>query len=213
MQPHLQQADSGLAGEVDNIIRRRHVGREARIKALGWLVVLGLALICVDRGVVFVADAYDVAMDSSTEHTVGGGLDQGPHRPAETRNPSLREHLSLDRRTVVFFLCLSLFIGCSLLRRDWARDMERAFLSPASRCTFALAAVWVFLAGPLGPLIGSYMLYLLLSPKGSMVFSERYAEAITRTPGIEPTRSPLVLVLSGVLVIGLLHVAAWLLVF
>ena len=64
---------------------------------------------------------------------------------------------------------------------------------------------------PLGTLLNGYILYLLFSKKGTMVFSDEYKRVIELTPGIKYRTSivvwiflGLLLVLLGVAVFGLL---------
>lgn len=57
---------------------------------------------------------------------------------------------------------------------------------------------------PVGTLLNGYMLYLLLSAKGKVVFSERYAEVRGLTPEIRPRTSIVVWVVLGLLVLVIL---------
>ncbi|MBN1910865.1 MAG: hypothetical protein JW818_14060, partial [Pirellulales bacterium] len=52
----------------------------------------------------------------------------------------------------------------------------------------------------LGLLINAYILYLLFSSKGSMVFSSEYQDIIARTPHIRYRVSPIIWILFGLLV-------------
>ena len=52
----------------------------------------------------------------------------------------------------------------------------------------------------MGTLIGFYMLYLLLSKKGTMVFSPEYKEIIAQTPHMKYKTSPVVWIALGLIV-------------
>lgn len=54
-----------------------------------------------------------------------------------------------------------------------------------ARITATLFAGLGLLAFPIGTLINGYILYLLLSAKGKMVFSDEYREVIRQTPDIK----------------------------
>lgn len=66
------------------------------------------------------------------------------------------------------------------------------------------------LAFPIGTIINGYVLYLLFSEKGSMVFSAEYQEIVAATPHIKYKTSIVVWVLIGlvVLVLGIIAFAA-----
>jgi hypothetical protein len=54
---------------------------------------------------------------------------------------------------------------------------------------------------PIGTLINAYILYLLFSAKGKMVFSDEYREVIEHTPHIQYRTSIVVWILVGLLVV------------
>ena len=68
------------------------------------------------------------------------------------------------------------------------------------------------LAVPIGTLINAYVLYLIFSKKGKMVFSDEYREVMEQTPHIKYRTSILVWVLLGLVValIGFVLIAAYL---
>ena len=61
---------------------------------------------------------------------------------------------------------------------------------------------------PIGTLISGYILWLLHSEKGKMVFSEEYAEIVEATPEVKYKTSILVWILLGLLILGLLAAMA-----
>lgn len=77
--------------------------------------------------------------------------------------------------------------GLRRLRR-WAKPIAVVF------------SIIGLLAVPLGTIISGYILYLLLSRKGSVVFSDHYQHVIAKTPEIRYKSSLLVLVLLAVLI-------------
>lgn len=81
-------------------------------------------------------------------------------------------------------------------------------LRSAIRIPVVLVSVLGLLAFPIGTLINAYILWLILSRKGQMVFSEEYRQVIQQTPHIKYRTSLLswlVLILFlGLLTVGLL---------
>lgn len=101
----------------------------------------------------------------------------------------LRETMPMVMLAVGFALCIFGFsVGGGLRRlRPWTRTVATV-----------LAAIGSLLF-PVGTIINAYVLYLLLSTKGSMVFSERYQEIIVVTPHIRYKTSPVIYVLLGLM--------------
>lgn len=101
-----------------------------------------------------------------------------------------------------FLLALSvaqILVGTGLRRlRRWARIP-----------TGILAGVGL-LGIPIGTLINGYILYLIFSKKGAMVFSDQYQAAIAQTPHIKYRTSKLIWILLGLvlLVIALAIIGA-----
>lgn len=62
---------------------------------------------------------------------------------------------------------------------------------------FSILGLFAF---PLGTIISGYILYLLLSHKGGIVFSDHYHQVIARTPEIKYKSSFLVLLLLAILI-------------
>ncbi len=76
-------------------------------------------------------------------------------------------------------------------------------LNPKARTPATIFAILGLLGFPFGTLINGYILYLLRSKKGDMVFSESYREVITATPHIKYKTSIAIWILLGVLVLFL----------
>ncbi len=95
--------------------------------------------------------------------------------------------------TSLFYLGLSILL-CAVaigLRglQTWARYIAVGY------------SVLGLLAIPIGTLINAYFLYLLLSEKGKVVFSDEYKEVIRQTPEIKYKTPVLVLLLAIVLIV------------
>ena len=76
-------------------------------------------------------------------------------------------------------------------------------LNPKARTPATLFAVLGLLGFPFGTLINGYILYLLRSKKGEMVFSESYHEVMAATPQIKYKVSIVIWILVGLLVLML----------
>jgi hypothetical protein len=75
-------------------------------------------------------------------------------------------------------------------------------LRPWARITATILAVIGLLGFPIGTLINAYFLWLLLSAKGSMVFSKEYKEIIALTPHVKYRTSWIVLGVLILLIVG-----------
>jgi hypothetical protein len=108
--------------------------------------------------------------------------------------------LRRDAEAAIFSVvcgCLLLFVG--IVQVATAFGIRR--LEPWARTIATILSVFYLLAIPVGPFIGGYCLYLLLSQKGAVVFSEEYKRVIEQTPHIRYKTSVVVVVLVAVLVI------------
>lgn len=77
-------------------------------------------------------------------------------------------------------------------------------LKPWARIVAGIFSGIGLLGFPLGTLINGYILYLLFSQKGKMVFSEEYQEVIAQTPHIKYRTSIVVWIFLGLVVFLLL---------
>jgi hypothetical protein len=180
---------TGLDADLAEVeaIRRAHLGHEASIQSVGSLHYLGAIL-----GVLSLA----------------GGLAWG--------DPALRS--SVGRTIMVVFYLFAIALNFALgygLRslKPWARWTETALLS--IQMVTLIVGVMGALALGIPPLmlgylvmglIVGYILYLLLSPKGSVVFSPAYKEIIARTPHIK-YRTSLILKIVLALFVSLIGMA------
>lgn len=92
--------------------------------------------------------------------------------------------------------CLFLFVG--IVQVATAFGIRR--LEPWARTIATILSVFYLLAIPIGTLISIYCLYLLLSQKGAVVFSEEYKRVIDQTPHVRYKTSVVVIVLVVLLV-------------
>lgn len=76
-------------------------------------------------------------------------------------------------------------------------------LQPKVRGIAAGLAALGLLSFPVGTLINGYILYLLLSAKGKMVFSSEYGEVIAATPHIKYRTSIIIWIFVALIVLGI----------
>jgi hypothetical protein len=79
-------------------------------------------------------------------------------------------------------------------------------LKPWSRIAGAVISFFGLLFFPIGTIANGYFLYLLLSKKGSMVFSDHYQNVISATPGMKykTSRAAWIVLVAFLMVVGLL---------
>jgi hypothetical protein len=77
-------------------------------------------------------------------------------------------------------------------------------LDPKIKVIGTILAAIGLLSFPIGTLINAYVLYLIHSQKGKMVFSEEYRQVIQATPNIKYKMSLVVVVLLAILVFAIL---------
>ncbi|MEM9411900.1 MAG: hypothetical protein AAGA30_12345 [Planctomycetota bacterium] len=102
--------------------------------------------------------------------------------------------------TSLFFMAIAVF------QLSVAYGLRR--LHRLARIGGTILSVFSLLSIPIGTIIGGYMLYLLWSKKGQIVFSDRYWQVIRETPHIR-YKTPLVIrilvwMLVSIILIGLL---------
>lgn len=151
-------------------VRRRYLSHEASIKSIGVLFLLG--------GLLGLALGW-IAMGIS----VMGGPPK-PNQPPET---------------AVRFLAFGL-IALLLSVGQLVAAVGLRALKLWSRIPAAILAGIGLLGFPLGTLINGYVLYLLLSAKGTMVFSPQYQNVMAQTKHIKYKTSIIVWIFLGILV-------------
>ncbi len=157
-------------------VRRAHIKHEASVKGLGALVIFG-AFCFIVAGVAF------LAMGS-----VGIFGNQNSDNPFQG-TAGLIGGFVAAMMGVFFF-----FVGRGLRRlQPWARWSETVV------CVLSLISYGLQF-NPIGLLFSLYFLYLLLSAKGSMVFSQEYKEVIAKTPYIRYQTSLIVKIFLGIFI-------------
>ena len=169
-------------------IRRAHIGHEASIRSLGMLHYLGAF--------------FGVLACGMMLFLLLGGV---PGGPADRIGRMLFGGLVVGYSLAT---ALNVALGHGLRGlRPWARWTE-TFLLSLQVIFVVLVSIGALLTGEfaeiapslIGMLIVGYLLYLLLSEKGSMVFSPAYKEIIARTPHIKYRTSLIVKIALVVLV-------------
>jgi hypothetical protein len=165
--PELSNAIQSHASDAESI-RRTYLSHEASVKSIGTLYYLGGFF-----GLII-----------STIYTVGGvyAIVNPPTNESEVR--AMGGFMLVLGIVLLGFSCLQLWSAWGVRRLD-----------PKARIGASIVALFGLLGIPLGTLISAYFLYLLLSKKGSYVFSDAYKEVIAQTPHIRYKTSCLVWVL------------------
>lgn len=193
---------TGLGADGDlteaEVIRRAHIGHEASVRSLGSLHYLGAVFGLIGSvGMLFM---------------LFGGMSGGAAEPGG--------RMLLGGLLILYFgmTALNFALGKGLRGlKPWARWTDTALLS--LQAIFAvLGSINALITGQfpamipslIGLLIVGYILYLLLSQKGTVVFSPAYKEIIARTPHIKYRTSLLLKIVLALLVamIGLMIVGA-----
>ena len=153
-------------------VRKAHLSHEASVQSFGCLYFLGAAVLLMSGVVILITGI------SAMGNAAGADPDFGPG----------------------FFLALGpIYILVGGLQ-FWVAAGLRS-LTKVGRIGGTIFGI-IGLAGiPIGTLISGYLLYLLWSRKGTMVFSERYREVINATPEIKYKTSIVVWVLLGLILI------------
>jgi hypothetical protein len=155
-------------------IRRRHLNHEASVKSIGHLHYLGVIL--------FIFGAAGVLVQ---RYRMG---------PPEAGPEAVPLVFLIVYFAVVISLNLVMGVGLTGLK-TWARWVEVVLTILSLLYCILAAVVFALHGGPaaigVGPplffmaIFGIYILYLLLSKKGSMVFSPEYREIIQVTPHVK----------------------------
>ena len=160
----------GFESDVESY-RRRYLSHEASIKSIGFLYLIPGALMLV----FFVAMAGVAAVSLVVD---GNGM-QG-------------------MGLVEAALMVGLYGGLGVAQIYTGLGLRRFKI--AARRLATVFSVFGLLIFPFGTLINGYILYLLQSQKGKVVFSESYQDAIRRTPHIKYQTSLIVKVLVVILI-------------
>jgi len=159
------------------LIRTSHLSHEANIQGIGCLYLLGgiggllLSLFYFGTGIAMLSNMVPAGPGGPQVDTVGPGI------------------MLLGFAVVVLAIsCLQLYAG---------RSMQT--LNASGKIPAVIISVIGLLGFPCGTMISAFALYLLLSPKGEMVYSPQYKEIVQATPHIRYKTSIIVWILLFIL--------------
>ncbi len=175
LNPYAPTVDVGAAVDESDVevFRNHYLKHEASIKSLGLLYLI-------PGGFLLVGGVVALALALISLVTAGAGFQTADQVAGLLIGICLYGGLGT----------LYCYTGIGL-RRFW----------PSARIIGSIFSVLGLLAVPIGTLISGYFLYLLVSEKGRIVFSEPYQEAIRQTPHIKYKTPLLVKVLAGILLL------------
>ncbi len=110
-------------------------------------------------------------------------------------------------KPIAVLVLIPIYLGLgvlSVVTGRWMRQIDPRAVNPAT-----ILAVLGLLGFPIGTLISVYILYLLHSARGRMIFSERYAEIRAQTPDMRYRTSAVAWIVLGVLVVGFFGLMFW----
>ena len=169
------------------LIRKSHLSHEANIQGFGCLYTLG-GILGILGGIFYIGLGIFILAGGSPAGA-GAGADQ----------ETLVAGITMTLVGIVFLAIASaqLFAG---------RSMQT--LNPSGKILAVVVSAIGLLGFPCGTIISGYLLYLLLSAKGEMVFSSAYKEVMQATPHIRYRTSIIVwiflFILIGVILLGVL---------
>lgn len=167
--------DFGSQGSAEEV-RRKFLNHEASVRSIGTLYLFGVVIILLSAGVMIISLIAGLVNGANGDDAVAGG-------------PGGIEAV-ISTVIILAIAGLQYWVGTGL----------RA-LQPSARVAASIFSVLGLLAIPIGTLINGYFLYLLLSQKGTYVFSEEYARVRAATPHIQYKTSIWVLVGVAFLVV------------
>jgi len=154
-------------------VRRKFLKHEASVQSIGTLYLLGAVFLLLAAGVMVI---------SLIVLLVNGPAAGDPAPTAAS--------FAVPAVVLLAFGGLQFWVGLGLRK-----------LQPSARIVASIYSVLGLLGIPIGTLISAYFLYLLLSQKGTYVFSEEYARVRAATPHIKYRTSIWVLVIVALLVL------------
>jgi hypothetical protein len=163
--------------------RKKYLSHEASVKSVGLLYFLG-AIFGLLAGVFYLGMSVFAI----------GNLPNGATDP--------RDAVALQVARVFAFGLGTIVTALSLFQGFVALGLRK--LTPWTRIGGSVIAFFGLLGFPLGTLISAYILWLLLSRKGEVVFSAEYQKVIRSTPHIRYRTSIIVWLFLGLLVLILL---------
>jgi hypothetical protein len=175
--------DSNVDLSQAELIRKSHLSHEANLQGFGCLYtfggILGIigSLFYVAMGVFVIASGVPAQMANQ-------------NAPVPNTNPAAAG--------LIVALMGLVFLAISVLQLLGGRAMQT--LNPKGKVLAIIISAIGLLGFPCGTLLSTYLLYLLLSTKGEMVFSDRYKEIIQATPHIKYRTSIIVWIFLFILI-------------
>lgn len=187
--------DASLDGNFDlsqaELIRKSHLSHEANIQSFGCLYTLG-GIMGILGGIAYIGIGIFI-LAGGTPPAAGAGAGAGAGAAQEPLVAGI-----ITTLVGIVFLAIAtaqLFAG---------RSMQT--LNPSGKILAVIVSAIGLLGVPCGTIISGYLLYLLLSAKGEMVFSSAYKEVMQATPHIRYRTSIIVWIflflLIGVILLG-----------
>ena len=174
--------DSNVDPSQAELIRKSHLSHEANIQSFGCLYtfggILGIigGLFYAALGVFIIASGVPAQMANQ-------------NAPVPNANPA----------AVGLFVALMGFVVLAISVANLLAGRSMRTLNPKGKM-LAVIVTAIGLVNPCGIPIAGYLLYLLLSTKGEMVFSDHYKEIIQATPHIKYKTSIIVWIFLFILI-------------
>lgn len=172
--PQTLEPGSDSSAEFEQL-RKAHLGHEASVKSAGILYWISAVGLVIMGG--FWLSLVASAASASTPEADGTG--------------------------VVIVAAIGVLLLSVGVFQFWVGNGLRKFRQSARIPTGILSGIGL-IGFPLGTLINAYILYLVFSKKGSMIFSDRYKEIMAATPHLKYRTSTASWIVLGILVLLLL---------
>lgn len=182
--------DSNFDLSQAELIRKSHLNHEANIQSFGCLYMLG-GILGIIGGIAYIGIGIFI-MSGRLPASAGAGAGAGAGQ----------EPLVAGIITSVVGIVLLVIASAQLFA---GRSMQT--LNPSGKILAIVVSSIGLLGFPCGTIISGYLLYLLVSAKGEMVYSSAYKEVIQATPHIRYRTSIIVWIflflLIGVILLGI----------
>jgi hypothetical protein len=170
------------------LIRKSHLSHEANIQSFGCLYTLG-GIMGILIGIFYIGIGIFV-------------MAGGENLPGSARSADVNPMVAGIMTTLIGVV----FLAIAVAQLFAGRSMQT--LNSSGKILAIIISAIGLLVFPCGTLISGYLLYLLLSAKGEMVFSSAYKEVMQATPHIRYRTSIIVWIflflLIGVILLGII---------